>query len=144
MRISYFTPEPLVANVAQSRTGVRRTRIESCPVDAVHWQETSRETPWPKNKLAGESPNVSFSDLGRQVRSEDSCTLLHRQWHQQLLFGMLRLDPETVLVLLTTTRIPGRIYRTGTVVGPCSVDDLHSCAVTSTVTTEPLFFLSSI
>ena len=52
---------------------------------------------------------------------------------------MLRLDPETVLILLTTTRIQGRFYRTGTVVGPCSVDDLRSCAVTSTVTTEPLF-----
>ena len=52
---------------------------------------------------------------------------------------MLRLDPETVLILLTTTRIPGRFYRTGTVVGPCSVDDLRSCAVTSTVTTEPFF-----
>ena len=55
------------------------------------------------------------------------------------LFGMLRLDPETVLILLTTTRIPGRFYRIGTVVGPCSVNDLRSCAVTSTVTTKPLF-----
>ena len=54
-------------------------------------------------------------------------------------FGILRLDPETVLILLTTTRIPDRFYRTGTVVGPCPVDDLRSCAVTSTVTTEPLF-----
>ena len=39
------------------------------------------------------------------------------------MFGMLRLDPETMLVLLTMTRIPGRFYRTGTVVGPCFVDD---------------------
>ena len=29
-------------------------------------------------------------------------------------FGMLRLDPETVLILLTTTRIPGQSYRTVT------------------------------
>ena len=28
---------------------------------------------------------------------------------------MLRIDPETVLVILTTTRIPDRISRTGTV-----------------------------
>ena len=28
--------------------------------------------------------------------------------------GMLRIDPETVPVILTTTRIPGRISRTGT------------------------------
>ena len=54
-------------------------------------------------------------------------------------FGMLRLDPKTVLTLLTTTRIPGRFYRTGTVVGPRNVDDLRSCAVTSTVTTKPFF-----
>ena len=52
---------------------------------------------------------------------------------------MLLLDPETVLILLTKTRIPGRFYRTGTVVGPCSVDDWRSCAVTSAVTTKPLF-----
>ena len=58
-------------------------------------------------------------------------------------FGMLRLDPKTVLTLLTTTRIPGRFYRTGTVVGPRNVDDLRSCAVTSTVRPSP-FFLSSI
>ena len=51
---------------------------------------------------------------------------------------MLRLDPEMVLILLTTTRIPDLFYRTGTVVGPCSVNDLLSCAVTSTVTTEPV------
>ena len=50
------------------------------------------------------------------------------------LCGVLLLDPKTVLIILTTTRIPGRFYRTGTVVGPCSVDD-----VTSTVTTGPLF-----
>ena len=55
------------------------------------------------------------------------------------MFGMLLLDPETVLILLTTTRTQGRFYLTGTVVGPCSVDDLRSCAVTSTVTTKPLF-----
>ena len=46
---------------------------------------------------------------------------------------MLRLDPETVLILLITTQI-----RAGST-GPCSVDDLCSCAVTSTVTTKPLF-----
>ena len=53
---------------------------------------------------------------------------------------MLRLDPETMLILLITTRIPGRFYLTGTVAGPCSVDDLRSCAVTvtSTVKTKPL------
>ena len=55
---------------------------------------------------------------------------------------MLRLDPETELILLTTTRIPGRFYRTESVVGPCSVDDLRSCAVTVTNLTP--FFLSSI
>ena len=34
-----------------------------------------------------------------------------------------------MLILLTTTRIPGLLYRTETVLGQCSVDDLHSCAV---------------
>ena len=55
------------------------------------------------------------------------------QKHYPSVFEMLRLDSETVLILLITTRIPGRFYRTGTrtVVGPCSVDDLRSCAVTS-------------
>ena len=48
--------------------------------------------------------------------------------------------PETVLILSPTTRTPGRFYRTGAVVGPCSVDDLRSCAVTFTVTTKPPFF----
>ena len=62
-----------------------------------------------------------------------------REGETERVFGMLRLDPETVLILLTTTRIPGRFYRTGTVVGPCSVEDLRSCAVTSTVTGKPLF-----
>ena len=53
----------------------------------------------------------------------------------------LRLDPETVLILLTTpaTRIPGRfsvadLDRRRGWPGPCSVDDLRSCAVTSRVT----------
>ena len=32
------------------------------------------------------------------------------------MFGMLSIDPGTVLVILTTTRIPDRISRTGTVV----------------------------
>ena len=49
---------------------------------------------------------------------------------------MLRLDPETVLILLTMTRIPAKFYRTVTVNGPCFVDDLRSCAVMSTI---PLF-----
>ena len=32
------------------------------------------------------------------------------------LFGMLRIDPETVLAILTTTWIPDRISQTGTVI----------------------------
>ena len=57
---------------------------------------------------------------------------------------MLRPDPETVLILLTTTRIPGRFYRAGTeaarLLGPVvpwlvrATDDLGTCAVTGTVT----------
>ena len=40
-------------------------------------------------------------------------------WHLEILiylevFGTIRRDPETVLVPPTTTRIPGRIIRTGT------------------------------
>ena len=66
-------------------------------------------------------------------------------------FGMLRLDPETarVLILLTTTRIPGQFYRTaagrdrgggGVLLGHVvpwlvlATDDLGRCAVTGTVT----------
>ena len=37
-----------------------------------------------------------------------------QQFVEAGLFGMLRLDPETVPILLTTTRIPGRFYQTGT------------------------------
>ena len=40
--------------------------------------------------------------------------MYHTKHCRQKVFGIIRRDPETVLVPPTTTRIPGRIIRTGT------------------------------
>ena len=63
---------------------------------------------------------------------------------------MLLLDPEPVLFILTTTRIAGLFYQTGTeaarLLGPVvpwlvrATDDLGTCAVTGTVTNLTPFF----
>ena len=63
------------------------------------------------------APRRSLSRVidGLPAAGEWSC-----QWVTvRVLFGMLWIDPETVLDPMPTTRMPGRFYRTGTVVGPC-------------------------
>ena len=97
--------------------------------------ECSMDAPWYPSENAQRTPIAPFP---RPVLRKYAF-LYSRQYATDIgflagtpsVFGMLRLDPETVLILLTTTRIPGQFYRTGTVVGPCSVDDLRSCVVTS-------------
>ena len=137
------------------RPGARRTTerpkhtIVSSGLEPTRTESESANTQWsPSPHREGRA----FTALEAQPRLArgPGC---RRQWIDgagltvRPLFGMLRLDPETVLILLSATRIPGRFYRTGTEVGPgaLSMACAHvwsrprSCAVTSTVTTNPFF-----
>ena len=145
------------------------------------------ETKWTESTWGLSLAMLNFKKLKQsfklQIQSDiiKICTLnlISKAWKQELsfvqcepffnnkkwayMFGMLWIDPETVLVLSTIHRIPGLLniivgpvlqgrdrssvsYRVLVLLLVCAVDDLQACSVMSTAMTKasPFLFRFSI